>query len=330
MGQTREQKIIKQVTGVPTIEKKVPIATDMFLPNYSGIQNAAKKGSAAVLVSGGDIVGSSLSIINTNYSLVDEGTQFSILSNTGYDLYFSPKDLILDPTDSVVLPTTTPDSMLYVDTNNFLMSTSIPLSATFGGTGRRDNQSQDMDYFRHVSDATWEIWYPAGHVQTNTMTTAAIAIDTLYGIPFVSGRGGTLDRIAMNCTTLGAAGSKLRFGIYTAYSDTNLYPDALVVDSGEFASDAAPAIKSASINITLTPGKLYWFVCLCGTAAPVVRGGQQTSMRCILGTNNTLGTANNSKISVAQAYGALPANFPNGAALASTGALPFVYIRYSA
>jgi hypothetical protein len=39
MGQTREQKVIKQIAGVPTIQKRTPIATDMFLPNHSGIKS---------------------------------------------------------------------------------------------------------------------------------------------------------------------------------------------------------------------------------------------------------------------------------------------------
>jgi len=37
MGQTREQKIIRQVVGKPTTELRTPIATNMFLPNHSGI-----------------------------------------------------------------------------------------------------------------------------------------------------------------------------------------------------------------------------------------------------------------------------------------------------
>jgi hypothetical protein len=37
MGQTREQRIIKQVVGKPTTQQFTPIATDMFLPNHSGI-----------------------------------------------------------------------------------------------------------------------------------------------------------------------------------------------------------------------------------------------------------------------------------------------------
>ena len=37
MGQTREEKIIKQLNGSQQIQKQTPIMTDMFLPNHSGI-----------------------------------------------------------------------------------------------------------------------------------------------------------------------------------------------------------------------------------------------------------------------------------------------------
>lgn len=39
MGQTREQRVIRSVVGVPTNQKFTPIATDMFLPNHSGIKS---------------------------------------------------------------------------------------------------------------------------------------------------------------------------------------------------------------------------------------------------------------------------------------------------
>ena len=42
MGQTKEQKVIKQVVGKPTTQKFTPIATDMFLPNHSGDHSAGK------------------------------------------------------------------------------------------------------------------------------------------------------------------------------------------------------------------------------------------------------------------------------------------------
>lgn len=43
MGQTREQKIIRQISGTPTTQLRTPIATDMFLPNHSGVSDKSIK-----------------------------------------------------------------------------------------------------------------------------------------------------------------------------------------------------------------------------------------------------------------------------------------------
>jgi hypothetical protein len=40
MGQTREQKVIKQLTNPSSVQKFTAIATDMFLPNHSGDHSA--------------------------------------------------------------------------------------------------------------------------------------------------------------------------------------------------------------------------------------------------------------------------------------------------
>lgn len=37
MGQTREQRIIKQLSNPPSVQKFTAVATDMYLPNHSGI-----------------------------------------------------------------------------------------------------------------------------------------------------------------------------------------------------------------------------------------------------------------------------------------------------
>lgn len=39
MGLTREQKVIRQVVGKPQVQPFTPVATDMFLPNHSGISS---------------------------------------------------------------------------------------------------------------------------------------------------------------------------------------------------------------------------------------------------------------------------------------------------
>jgi len=43
MGQTKAQRIIKQLSG--KVQKQTPIATNMFLPNHSGDHSAGKTGT---------------------------------------------------------------------------------------------------------------------------------------------------------------------------------------------------------------------------------------------------------------------------------------------
>ena len=42
MGQTKAQRMIKQLSGVSTVQKQTPIASDMFLPNHSGDHQAGR------------------------------------------------------------------------------------------------------------------------------------------------------------------------------------------------------------------------------------------------------------------------------------------------
>lgn len=39
MGQTREQRVIKQLSNPPSVQKFTAVATDMYLPNHSGVTN---------------------------------------------------------------------------------------------------------------------------------------------------------------------------------------------------------------------------------------------------------------------------------------------------
>ena len=146
-------------------------------------------------------------------------------------------------------------------------------------------------------------------------------------MPFIAGRGGTIDRIAVNVTTLAASGV-MRCGIYDSTSDTNLYPNALILDSGEL-STASTGVKSATVSQALTAGKLYWFVTLTGTAAPTLRALAATDLHSIFNLDNTLGTAPGRYLQVALAYGALPSTFTASASV-TTGTVPAVFVRYSA
>lgn len=184
-------------------------------------------------------------------------------------------------------------------------------------------------YFHVVGTTRFERYHTAG-IYSSAATTTAFAIGTLVAVPFVSTRGGTLDRIAFAVTTGGGAGSKARVGIYDSVSDIDPYPNTLVVDGGEYDSTVV-GVKNTVINVALTPNKLYFLVYLCGTAAPTVRATTTNVMEPIYGMDNAFAATVGTVISVAQAYGALPGTFPSGGTINSAAVVvPTVGLRFSA
>lgn len=72
MGQTREQKVLKQLSGIPTTQKFTPIADGMFLPNHSGISSHPEFKKALSAVGGSQTPWTS-DIDGDNYDLKDVG-----------------------------------------------------------------------------------------------------------------------------------------------------------------------------------------------------------------------------------------------------------------
>jgi hypothetical protein len=104
--------------------------------------------------------------------------------------------------------------------------------------------------------------YPFGRGTTDW----AISANRLYACSLHTPRKLTVDRIAINVTTAGAAGKKGRLGIYKA--GTNLYPGALLKDYGEVAVDAI-AVVYAEADQALTD-RLYFMV-LVSNGAPTIK-----------------------------------------------------------
>lgn len=194
-----------------------------------------------------------------------------------------------------------------------------------------ESLGRDIEYYRSAG-ATTNRYMVAGQQNCTALTTGAPAIDTLFAMPFCSPRGGTLDRLQFNVTTVGGAGSVARCGIYTNSGASLIYPNALVVDGGQHDTSAVggTGVKSATIDVDLDPGELYWFVYLCGTAAPTVRGINPAACFPLFGLDSTIGTAPGVGLSVAQAYGALPATFTASGTVLTTAPIPVVVARYSA
>lgn len=182
---------------------------------------------------------------------------------------------------------------------------------------------KEILYFRNVG----LVYYAAGHIG-GVLSNTAFSTGVLHALPFLSGRGGTLDRLAFFVSTGGGGGSVARAGIYNNTSDTNLYPSSLVVDGGEFVTTTT-GLKAATISQALAPNSLYWFVYICGTAAPTIASLPTAAQIPILGLPASSFAIDSGEWTVSQTYGALPGTFPGGATSA-TGAAPTISGRYSA
>jgi hypothetical protein len=192
---------------------------------------------------------------------------------------------------------------------------------------RNFSTQKEQSWFRQVGTSPLECWYPCGAIASPLPATFGTTEDIFYAVPFYTGRGGSIDRIAFEVTTIGA-GSKGRCGIYT--SDEDGYPKTLVVDSGEFTTNAT-GVKSATISVALPQNALFFAVLLFGTtsSSPIVRSIDVRYSNALFAYGSAIGTTRRAGLTGAYTYGALPASAPSGLTPGMTSA-PIVALRYSA
>ena len=109
-----------------------------------------------------------------------------------------------------------------------------------------------------------------------TTTTSTAAADTLYAIPLPILASTTVDRIALDVTTL-AVGSA-RLGIYSSLSSG--HPGALVLDAGT-VDTGTTGLKEIIISQALSAG-LHWTVVVYN-AGPIVRAVATSASLLLLG-----------------------------------------------
>lgn len=170
------------------------------------------------------------------------------------------------------------------------------------------------DYFKHrAAGGGWTTYYTA-NMSNNVVQNgnAACTLNTMYGVPFMVPNGGVIDDIRMYVS--GAGAGSCRIGVYTATSDTNLYPGALVSDCGTFVVNAGGIKAIGGLSVAVTAGLLHWFV-LNQDATWSSYGFSGAYAGTLLGYDNTGAAQGRNSCSVATAYGAMPAAFPGGATL---------------
>lgn len=141
--------------------------------------------------------------------------------------------------------------------------------------------------------------------------TASLTANTLYALPLLVARDMTIDRIAIQVTSAGAAGTKARLGIYEL--GTNLYPGALLLDAGEVDVDGT-GVLAITIDQALTKGIYFTAVVSDGTPQlrSVIADDLTSPLFGLLSTNFNI---HHNLWSVAHTYAALPDPFTAGGSL---------------
>lgn len=101
------------------------------------------------------------------------------------------------------------------------------------------------------------------------ITTRALTASRIYYSPWLVTTPITIDQLAIEVTTAGAAGKVARLAIYNA--DTDWQPASKVVDAGTVVVDpgAVPAVTTASVSVTLAPGR--YLSALISDGTPTLR-----------------------------------------------------------
>ena len=163
------------------------------------------------------------------------------------------------------------------------------------------------------------LWYVAGAANQTALGTLAVSANQLYAIPDVMGRGGILDTIAFEVTTL-AGGSSCRVGLYTNANDNAPYPGTLVVDSGVLSGGSTGVKSLTGIGGPWNQG-LYWWV-FESDGTPTVRSVAVGGQSHLQGLSSAL--ALQGALTKAFTFAALPTTFPSGATYAATAAYPAI------
>jgi len=102
-------------------------------------------------------------------------------------------------------------------------------------------------------------------------STRSFSANQLRVVPFRVRSSQLFDRISIETTTAGGAGTLYRLGVFASHTDG--FPGAVLLDAGTVAGDAAPAPQTITISLTLTPG-VYWLGVAAQSVAgsPVLRG----------------------------------------------------------
>lgn len=172
-------------------------------------------------------------------------------------------------------------------------------------------------------------YYYAGLNRGTALTTGAPTANVLRAFPFIApNRDASISQIAFNVTTLLAGNA--RIGIYDTISNTNLYPDNCLADSGNI-STGSTGVKTFNCTIQTKPSALYWLA-MVSSAAPTLRCAavDSSSVPGLLPDDASMPTTRTLGLSVGYVFTALPSKFPSSAAFINAIPIPVLAYRFGA
>jgi len=203
----------------------------------------------------------------------------------------------------------TPGESITVESDNAnwrILSRSSPASGYYYMKNSTNNR-------RYIAGCA----YPASNIGTTSTTVPAI--DTLFALPFIVGKTTKFDTITFRQTTAATAGGVARCGIYR--DNGNMYPGALIFDTGSIATDGANGGKDTTITsgLQVFPTGTYWLAIEFGVAAPQLKVFNTASAMITFGMDSGLSSDSQAYgYSVAHSFGALPDPYTAGATLLTT------------
>lgn len=211
-------------------------------------------------------------------------------------------------------PTTAVNPNVYIDGNGNIFTSTATLN---GGSG-----TLDISGYRKIGLTNYEAWYNS-QITSESLTTGILEQDTVYFIPFIVSTAITIDRMAVNVTSVGIPGALAHLGIYNCDSD-NL-PSNIVISPGDVPIDSTGVQVKAAEGV-LNPG-LYFFAILPSKSCEVksmVNGGIST----VLGWNADLTDTVNYITAGVSFDSGLPSTKGSATLVAQTAkTIPSIWIR---
>lgn len=179
----------------------------------------------------------------------------------------------------------------------------------------------------HAGTTDYEAWYPAGMAPGDAIAGFSSSVGHLRAVPFIApARGGTLDAIAVE-VNVAVASKNIRIGLYSSKGVNNIYPDTLLVDSGDI-STGTTGRKIHTLSQALTAGRVYWLA-VSSDASVTIQGSSTGGYNPLLGFHSTVPLTLRRYLDTTFTHGALPATFPAGVT-GTTGTGPVLLYRFSA